>query len=86
MNRLGFRHDNLRRTLPELLASPNLRLEAVYTHFASADVPESPVFNDQRERFEQRVEVVSCARVRIPSPESRVPSLSPCVQQCGAAA
>src|SRR3954469_17624215 len=31
MNRLGFRHDNLRRTLPELLASDNLRLDAVYT-------------------------------------------------------
>src|SRR5262245_27750758 len=52
MNRLGFRHDNLRRSLPELLASSNLELDAVYTHFASADVPESPVFNDQRERFE----------------------------------
>ena len=34
MNRLGFRHDNLGRTLPEVLASPNLRLEAVFTHFA----------------------------------------------------
>src|SRR5215212_5965554 len=45
MNRLGFRHDNLRRTLPELLASTNLRLDGVYTHFASADVPESPVFD-----------------------------------------
>ena len=52
MNRLGFRHDNLRRTLPELFRSPNLRLDAVYTHFASADVPESSVFGDQRERFE----------------------------------
>ncbi len=52
MNRLGFRHDNLRRTLPELLASPNLQLRAVYTHFASADVPESPVFNEQRLRFD----------------------------------
>src|SRR5499426_2292378 len=52
MNRLGFRHDNLRRTLPELFRSPNLRLDAVYTHFASADVPESPVFGEQRERFE----------------------------------
>jgi alanine racemase len=58
MNRLGFRHDNLRRTLPELLASPNLTLEAVYTHFASADVPESPVFNQQRERFEHAWQVV----------------------------
>jgi alanine racemase len=59
MNRLGFRHDNLRRTLPELLASANLRLDAVYTHFASADVPESPVFNDQRERFESAWNVVA---------------------------
>src|SRR5471030_555385 len=53
MNRLGFRFDNLRRTLPELLASPNLDLEAVYTHFATADDPESPLFNEQRVRFER---------------------------------
>ena len=53
MNRLGFRHDNLRRSLPELLGSRNLTLDGVYTHFASADVPESGVFGDQRDRFEQ---------------------------------
>ncbi len=53
MNRLGFRHDNLRRTLPELLGSRSLTLDGVYTHFASADVPESGAFGDQRERFEQ---------------------------------
>jgi alanine racemase len=70
MNRLGFRHDNLRRTLPELLASPNLRLDAVYTHFASADDPESPVFNTQRERFEDAWRVVQ--ELSIPNPESRV--------------
>src|SRR5687768_7515707 len=58
MNRLGFRYDNLRRTLPELLASPNLRLEAVYTHFASADVPESQGFNDQRMRFDEAWQTV----------------------------
>jgi alanine racemase len=58
MNRLGFRHDNLGRTLPELLGSPNLRLEAVFTHFASADVPDSAVFNDQRLHFERAVTVV----------------------------
>ena len=39
MNRLGFRFDNLRRTLPAMLASPNLELAAVYTHFAAADDP-----------------------------------------------
>jgi alanine racemase len=58
MNRLGFRHDNLRRTLPDLLASANLRLNAVYTHFATADDPASPLFNEQRERFERAMSVV----------------------------
>ena len=53
MNRLGFRHDNLRRTLPELFASDNLELDAVYTHFATADEPESPLFAEQRVRFER---------------------------------
>jgi alanine racemase len=58
MNRLGFRYDNLRRTLPELLASRNLRLDAIFTHFASADVPESTVFGDQRVHFEQALKTV----------------------------
>lgn len=55
MNRLGFRHDNLPRTLPELLASDHLRLDAIYTHFATADDPQSPVFFEQRARFERAV-------------------------------
>ena len=59
MNRLGFRFDNLRRTLPELLASANLELDAVYTHFATADDPESRLFDDQRVRFEQAVAQVA---------------------------
>jgi alanine racemase len=53
MNRLGFRFDQVRRTLPELLSSENLELAAVYTHFATADEPESPLFNEQRTRFER---------------------------------
>jgi len=53
MNRLGFRYDNVRRTLPGLFASQNLDLAAVYTHFATADDPESPLFNQQRARFER---------------------------------
>jgi alanine racemase len=58
MNRLGFRHDNLQRTLPEVLASPNLHLDAVYTHFATADDPDLPLFNEQRLRFEAALKVV----------------------------
>ena len=52
MNRLGLRHDNLQFTLPELIGSPNLEIVAVYTHFATADDPEHPLFQTQRERFE----------------------------------
>jgi alanine racemase len=51
MNRLGFRHDNLRRTLPEVAASPNLAIVAVYTHFATADSPDHPAFALQQQRF-----------------------------------
>jgi alanine racemase len=58
MNRLGFRHDNLGRTLPELLASDQLELEAVYTHFATADDPESLLFDEQRVRFERALSQV----------------------------
>jgi alanine racemase len=52
MNRLGFRHDNLDRTLPAVLGDPGLEVEAVYTHFATADEPEHPLFDTQRLRFE----------------------------------
>jgi alanine racemase len=53
MNRLGLRHDNLEFTLPELIAGRNLEIVAVYTHFATADDPDYPLFQTQRERFEQ---------------------------------
>ena len=52
MNRLGLRYDNLSRTLPDLLASENLELVGLYTHFATADMPEHPLMEQQRARFE----------------------------------
>jgi alanine racemase len=51
MNRLGLRFDNLEHTLPELVASGHLDINAVYTHFATADDLEYPLFQTQRERF-----------------------------------
>jgi alanine racemase len=84
MNRLGFRHDNLRRTLPELLTSANLRLDAVYTHFASADVPESPVINEQRERFEVACSVVN--ELVQPRAQSPTPTASVLRHACNSAA
>lgn len=63
MNRLGFRFDNLGRTVPELLASANLELAAVYTHFATADDPESKLFAEQRRRFDGAIDFLK-SRIR----------------------
>ena len=51
MNRLGFRHDNLRQTMPDVLRAASLRVTGVYTHFATADDPEHPAFVQQQENF-----------------------------------
>jgi len=74
MNRLGFRYDNVRRSLPELLASENLELEAVYTHFATADEPDSTLFNEQRVRFERTLTVIDEINHSIRGP--RAPALA----------
>ncbi len=58
MNRLGFRFDNLRHTLPALFDAANLDLAAVYTHFATADDPESALFGEQRVRFERALKEI----------------------------
>ena len=65
MHRLGFRYDNLRRTLPEVAASANLKIEAVYTHFGTADDPDHPLFADQRERFERAVAELPALGIRV---------------------
>jgi alanine racemase len=65
MNRLGFRFDNLRRTLPELLAGANLVLGAVYTHFATADEAGSVLFDEQRRRFERALADIAALGVTI---------------------
>jgi len=51
MNRLGFRFDNLQRTVREVLRHPGLEVSAVYTHFATADDPTHPLFEVQHARF-----------------------------------
>ncbi len=53
MNRLGFRHDQLDRTMPPIAESPHLAIEGLYTHFATADVPDDPLFELQQARFGQ---------------------------------
>jgi alanine racemase len=64
MNRLGFRHDNLRRTVPDVLAMSSLVVRGVYTHFATADRPESPMFDEQRVRFDRACAALGAMGVR----------------------
>jgi alanine racemase len=64
MNRLGFRHDNLQRTMPEVFGSPHLEIDAVYTHFATADQPESPFLDEQRARFDRATAALGALGLR----------------------
>ena len=64
MNRLGFRHDNLDRTMPAIAASRHVRIDAVYTHFACADNPDAQSFEDQRLRFEHALAVLDRHGIR----------------------
>ena len=64
MHRLGLRHDNLARTMPEVLASPNLELEGVYTHFATADAPGDELFAIQRRNFDAAHDTLAGLGVR----------------------
>lgn len=64
MNRLGFRHDNLHRSMPAVIGCPHLKVEAIYTHFATADVPESPFFEEQRRRFERATAALGAMGLR----------------------
>ena len=66
MHRLGFRDENLRWTLPPVLGASNLRLQAIYTHFASAEDAENELFNQQRERFDRAADVVRELTGRMP--------------------
>jgi alanine racemase len=64
MHRLGFRHENVKWTVPELLDSANLEIEAVYTHFATADEPEHPLFDRQRMEFDKACDVLHALGAR----------------------
>lgn len=59
MHRMGFRHDNLRRTLPPVTGHPHLEVAGVYTQFATADDFEHPLYEQQRERFDAALQVLA---------------------------
>jgi len=59
MNRFGFRSDNLRATLPDVLSSSNLVFDSIYTHFATADQITGSLFTEQRTQFERAVSTLT---------------------------
>ena len=64
MNRLGFRYDNLTQTVPEVLAGAGLEIDAVYTHFATAEDRAHPLFDVQRTRFDEAVRCLAALGLR----------------------
>ena len=64
MNRLGFRFDNLGHTMPDVLGRPGLEIAAAYTHFATADEPAHPLFELQRERFDESLRCLAALGIR----------------------
>ena len=54
--------EELRELLDWLAGQQNLRLDGVMTHFASAEVADSPLTLHQRERFEQALSAVSAVK------------------------
>ena len=64
MNRFGLRYDNLSATVPEICRGPGLEIDAVYTHFATAEDPSHPLFDQQIERFRHAVEHLTTLGVR----------------------
>jgi alanine racemase len=45
--------------MPDVLNDRHLAIEAVYTHFATADVSDSPFFDEQRARFGSALETLA---------------------------
>jgi alanine racemase len=56
MNRIGVRAEEAPEFLAELRGLPGLRLEGVFTHFATADVPGDWEFERQLERFTSAIQ------------------------------
>ncbi|MBN9615753.1 MAG: alanine racemase [Acidobacteriales bacterium 59-55] len=82
--------DELRSLLEWLAAQRELRLDGVMTHFASAEVADSPLTLRQRERFEQALGEVADAGLRTAwvhaGNSSTIDNSSACGGDCGSLA
>jgi alanine racemase len=66
MTRLGCEPDDVRALGEALAAEPRVRVDGVFTHFASADAVDSATARAQRARFAGAVEALAAAGLRPP--------------------
>jgi len=65
MHRFGIKHDNLDE-VKKICELPNLEVEGMYSHLATADMPEHSAMEKQLERFAGLVEELEKAGLRPP--------------------
>jgi alanine racemase len=58
MGRMGVVESELADVVELLRDTPRLRVEAIYSHFATADDPDNPLTHDQRARFRTLVDTL----------------------------
>ncbi|MDR3000310.1 MAG: alanine racemase [Fibromonadaceae bacterium] len=65
MHRFGIRHDDL-ETVKAICELPNLEVEGLYSHFATADTPEHTAMENQLAKFDTLVKELEKAGMRPP--------------------
>ncbi len=65
MHRFGIKYDNFDE-VKRICELPNLEVEGIYSHLATADIPGHPAMEKQLERFDKMVEELEKAGLRPP--------------------
>jgi alanine racemase len=66
MGRMGSTHDELPRVIEILRATPHLKLDALYTHFANSGDPNDHFIDEQTSNFDSLVEELRSAGISAP--------------------
>lgn len=66
MGRMGCTEGDLPRVAELIRATPRLRVEAIYTHFANSGDPGNPFTEEQSVRFDRMLETLRAAGVEAP--------------------
>lgn len=66
MTRVGIHWQQASEFLPWISKLPYLQVEAIYSHFATADSPDRQIMEKQHQRFRQAIASIGAAGVTIP--------------------